>query len=134
MRSADVSREIYPAVNLNLAVFPSLTARSFVNRLHQWIRWKLTGITDDLRPANLPIGRRERRRVERCWWDASGVRRIGIRRNIGGRAQLLQKGFVQTLEKWFVLLLLSTRSFRFFFPDLSLLLSDLCFFFLIGSR
>src|SRR6266481_3474501 len=103
MRSADVSREIYPAVNLNLAVFPSLTAWSFVNRLHQWIRWELAGITDDLSPTDLPISRGKRWRIERRRWNTTRSRRCPwFWRRVSGGAQLLQKRFSQALREWFV--------------------------------
>ena len=74
--------KVYPAVNLNLAVFPSLAARSFINCLHQRIRGQLTGITDDRCAgcaADLPIGRWEmavnRMAAVECAWI--GLRRSG---------------------------------------------------------
>ena len=100
MRSADISREIYPAVNLNFAVFPSLSARSFINCLHQRKRCELTWITND-RTCPPICQSLEGKGGESN--GAGGMRRgfggVGIGWRVCGRAQLLQKRFVQTLRK-----------------------------------
>src|SRR4029077_2803882 len=102
MRSADISREIYPAVNLDLAVFPSLPARSFVNCLHQWIRRELTRVTDDWTPTDLPIAGGKRRGIERRRWNTAWAWGVGIGGRVCRRAQLFQKRFSQALHKRFV--------------------------------
>src|SRR5260370_20426962 len=71
MRRADISRKIYPAVNLALAVFPSLPARSFVNGLHQRPRCQFSRIANDRTSADLPIAGGKRRRIEPRPWNAA---------------------------------------------------------------
>src|SRR6476661_1205309 len=102
MRRADVAGEVYPAVQLDLAVFDLLSTRSFVNGLHQRIRGELARIANVRCSVDLPIARRERRRIKWRRRDATRVRRVGIGWRIRRRAQLLEKCFVQSLEKWFV--------------------------------
>src|SRR5262249_12393633 len=102
VRGADVPREIYPSINLKFTIFPRLTARAFINRLHQRTRRKFTWIADNRSPSNLPIAGWERRRVERGRWNASWVRRVGIGWRVCRRAQLLEKCFVNSFKERFV--------------------------------
>src|SRR5262249_45041863 len=101
-----------------------LSARSFVNGLHQGIRWKFTWITNDRSAAYLPITRRERRRIERCWWNAAWVWRVGVGWHVCGRAQLFQKRFSQALRERLMQFLLGALRLGLFFlaPGFRLLL------------
>ena len=115
--SADVTRKIYPAVNLNFAVFPCLATRPFVNCLHQRIGASSPGSPMIGVPliCQSPDGNGGESN------GGGGIRRVvgaGIapaRRRVGGSAQLLEQRFVQSFPERFVHFARDNFGFRLFF-------------------